>query len=164
MLIAFAGTYYLMTEGDIFRFSWEGKQGDIYLFFNAFFYGAYLIIVKPLMTKYKPLTVAFWIFLFGAIVVIPIGWSQFEAIQWHTFTPIIWWVVAYVILGVTCIAYFCNIYALNTVSPTIVSSFIYLQPIIAGIVALSMGSDTVESWKIIAGVMILIGVYLVTKK
>lgn len=164
LLIAFAGTFYLIAAGDILNFQWKGKSGDILLFFNALFYGAYLIIVKPLMEKYKPFTVAFWIFLFGAMVVIPVGWSEFELIQWNTFTPKIWWVVAYVVGAVTCIAYFCNIYALNTVSPSIVSSFIYLQALLASIIAISMQADKIYTWKVIAGAMILIGVYLVNTK
>jgi len=161
--IKFIG-FYLIAKGDILNFQWTGKKGDILLFLNALFYGAYLIVVKPLMKKYKPFTVAFWIFLFGAIVVIPAGWTEFGEIEWHTFHPAIWMTVTYVVLGVTCIAYFCNIYALNTVSPTIVSAFIYMQPLFASIIAIYMGSDQLELWKLLAGVLILVGVFLVTYK
>ncbi len=45
-----------------------------------------------------------------------------------------------------------------------VTVFIYMQPLIAGIFAIIMGSDTVTVVKILASALIFLGVYLVTKK
>ena len=45
-----------------------------------------------------------------------------------------------------------------------VTVFIYLQPLIAGIFAIIMGSDAVTVVKILASALIFLGVYLVTKK
>ena len=44
-----------------------GVKGDILIFLNATSYGLYLILVKPLMSKYSPITVLKWIFTFGLI-------------------------------------------------------------------------------------------------
>ena len=37
---------------------------------------------QTLMQKYKPITVISWVFLFGFIYVIHLGWNEFQAIEW----------------------------------------------------------------------------------
>ena len=107
--------------------SWEG---DLLILINAFAYGVYLVAVKPLMSKYHPLTIISWVFLFGMLFVLPVGINQVMEINWaeldrHHIQGII-----YVIVGTTFLAYLLNIYSLNKVSPVVVSIYIYLQPLI----------------------------------
>jgi len=45
-----------------------------------------------------------------------------------------------------------------------VSTFLYIQPVIAVVFAIIMGRDTINSVKLIAASLIFVGVYLVTKK
>ena len=106
-------------------------QGDFMILLNATSYGLYLVLVKPLMLKYKPLTVIAWVFAFGALFVLPIGWQQMVEIDWSSFKTSNWYGVAYVIVGTTFLAYLLNIYALRYVQPTVVSIYIYLQPLLA---------------------------------
>lgn len=106
-------------------------QGDLMILLNAASYGFYLVLVKPLMAKYKPLTVIAWVFLFGAAFVLPIGWQQAAAIEWSSFHPPHWQGVAYVVIATTFLAYLLNIFALRHVQPTVVSIYIYLQPLLA---------------------------------
>ena len=70
----------------------------------------------------------------------------------------------YVVIGTTFMTYLLNIYALKTLSPTVIGSFIYLQPIITIIFALLTDNDTLDSTKIIACALVFIGVYLVSIK
>jgi drug/metabolite transporter (DMT)-like permease len=93
-------------------------------------YGFYLVLVKPLMSKYRPLTVISWVFAFGAIWVLPIGMKQALAVDWDAFQIADWQGLAYVVLGTTFMVYLLNIYALRIVQPTVVSIYIYLQPIL----------------------------------
>lgn len=106
-------------------------QGDLMILINATSYGFYLVLVKPLMSKYKPLTIISWVFLFGAFWVIPIGGKQAMAIDWSAFETMHWQGLAYVILATTFMVYLLNVYALRHVQPTVVSIYIYLQPLLA---------------------------------
>jgi drug/metabolite transporter (DMT)-like permease len=45
-------------------------RGDALILVNATSYSVYLVLVKPLMSKYKPLTVISWVFTFGLLYVI----------------------------------------------------------------------------------------------
>ena len=66
-----------------------GVWGDLLIFLNASSYGLYLISVKPLMSRYHPITVIKWVFTFGLLGVIPFGISQFSAVNWVMPTSIL---------------------------------------------------------------------------
>ena len=104
--------------------------GDTLILINALSYGIYLVVAKPLMKKYRPLTVVTWVFIIGAVFVIPVGWDQTTQILWSDLTPSHIRSIAYVILGTTFLAYLLNIIALNLVAPVVVSIYIYLQPLL----------------------------------
>ena len=76
----------------------------------------------------------------------------------------IYFKVGFVVLFTTCITYLFNLFALSKLKPTTVSVFIYLQPVIATIYALIVGSDQLNIIKIIASILIFFGVFLVTKQ
>ncbi|WP_336067708.1 EamA family transporter [Mesoflavibacter sp. CH_XMU1404-2] len=79
-------------------------------------------------------------------------------------TPYIWFSVIFVVVGATFGTYLLNPLALRHLRASTVTVFIYMQPLIAGIFAIIMGSDTVTVVKILASALIFLGVYLVTKK
>ena len=138
--------------------------GNFLVFVNAASYGLYLVLVKKLISKYNPITFIKWFYLFGLILVIPFSFIEFIEISWTTMPTDIYLKVGFVILFTTCITYLFNIYGLSKLKPTTVGVFIYLQPVIATIFALSMGSDSLNLVKMGASVIIFLGVYLVTKQ
>ena len=158
------GAIVLITNGGQLSLNKEHFCGNIMVFFNASSYAVYLVLVKPLMQKYKPITVISWVFLFGILFVIPFGWSDFQDIQWATMPSGILWRVAFVVVGTTFLAYLFNIYGLKTLNPSTVSTYIYLQPVLASIVAIIASSDSLDLTKICSTVLIFLGVYLVSHK
>ncbi len=138
--------------------------GDVYVFLNAASYGTFLVIVKPLMTKYHPFTIIKWVFLFGLIPVIPAGYSELAAVDWALLDTSAWLIVGYVLLFTTYLAYALNTYAMRSVEPSVVGYYIYVQPICATTIALAMGSDHLTWIKIVAGLVTFAGVYLATVK
>jgi drug/metabolite transporter (DMT)-like permease len=131
---------------------------------NAISYGFYLIIVKKLMDKYNAFTFVKWIYLFGFIMVLPFGWSQFNAVNW-TLVPIaICWKIAFVVVISTFLTYLLNLLSMKELKPTTVAVFIYLQPLFATVFAISLGKDELSLVKIGSAALIFIGVYLVTMK
>lgn len=164
ILIGLSGALLLISRGqDLSSLFDRGKSlGNLLVFVNAASYGAYLIVVKPLMRKYKPLTVIRWVFTIGLIYVIPFGAPQLPGTQWSSFPTTIWIEVGFVVVGTTFLAYLLNVYALKTVASTTVSFYIYLQPFFATLVAISLGEDQL-TWIIgISAILIFSGVYLVS--
>lgn len=136
--------------------------GDAMILINALSYGIYLVSVKPLMAKYEAMTVIKWVFTFGCVMVFPFGYDQALEVDWANMPTSIVWSVLYVVICVTFLAYFLNVFAMKTVSPSVVSAYIYVQPVLAGALSLALGMEKLHWIKILSAVMIFSGVYLVS--
>ncbi|MFP4844739.1 DMT family transporter [Winogradskyella sp. PE311] len=138
--------------------------GNLLILLNAISYSIYVILIKKLTAKYHPFTFIKWLFLFGLIILIPFGYNELDAVEWQSFKPYTTFSVLFVIIGATFGTYLFNPIALNKLKASTVGIFIYLQPVIAGLFALAMGVDFIDAVKIIAMLVIFLGVYLVSKK
>jgi drug/metabolite transporter (DMT)-like permease len=107
--------------------------GDLFILVNATSYGLYLVMVKPLMQKYTAVTVMSWSFLLGLLLVLPFGWSEVVEVQWSALTVPVWSALAFVVFMVTFVAYLMNTWALAVVSPSVVGTYIYMQPVLAAV-------------------------------
>ena len=139
--------------------------GNILFIVNSFAYGLYLVLVKPLIEKYNVINLLKWLFLLAIFMNFPVTIGEFSRVDW-TNLPIKEAVLpmVFVVVGTTFCTYLFNAYALRTLSPSTVSSFIYLQPIVGIIYAVSTKSDTLSFVSVIGMILIFIGIYLVTKK
>jgi len=145
-------------------FSFGGSAtlaGDIMVLINCISWAVFMVMVKPLMLKYKTVTVTKWVFTFGLIYVLPFGWNQLQQFHPGTTDGISWLCISYIVIASTFIAYFLNNYALAELSPSIASTYIYLQPVIAAGIAVALKQDKLDSVKIISAILILAGIYLV---
>lgn len=138
--------------------------GNSFFLLNASAYAGYLIIIKPLTAKYNIFTLMKWLFLIGLVLSTPFTYNQFVEVTWNELPWFAIWRMIYVVIGTTFMTYLLNIYALKTLSPTVIGSFIYLQPIITIIFALITANDFLDSTKIIACSLVFLGVYMVSQK
>ncbi|MEE3035507.1 MAG: DMT family transporter [Bacteroidota bacterium] len=138
--------------------------GNILFLINSTSYAGYIIVVKPITNKYHPITLLKWLFVIGFVLSLPITIKEFNEIIWVSLTPNIIWRILFVILGTTFMTYLLNIYALKRLPAATVGAFIYLQPLIAISFAVLTGNDMLDLIKLSGCLMILSGVYLVSKK
>jgi len=137
--------------------------GNFLVFINAVSFSIYFVIIKQLTNKYHPFTFIKWLFLFGLIMVTPFGFNEVCEIDLNTFEPYTYFSVGFVIIAATFGTYLLNPLALRELKASTVSTFLYFQPVIAGVFAIMMGSDSLSATKVIAAILIFIGVYLVSK-
>ena len=137
--------------------------GNLLLVCNALTFGIYLVIITPLTRKYHTITLMKWMFLFGFFLTIPFTFQEFSEIQWVGMPFGAIWRIGFVVLGTTFLVYLLNVYALKILSPTVVSSLVYVQPVIAISFALFTGNDQLNSTKIISFILVFLGVYLVSR-
>ncbi|MDQ2974801.1 MAG: DMT family transporter [Acidobacteriota bacterium] len=159
--LAAAGVIYLV---DPLRasFSAQTTLGNILIVINSLSYGAYIAVSRDLFRRYGALNVITWLFLFGAIVTLPIAAYSWGADALGSVSRGAWLTVAFIILVPTVGAYYLNSWAVTRVSPSTVAVYIYLQPLMAfGLAPLVLG----ESWNsrtIVACALIFAGVAVVT--
>jgi drug/metabolite transporter (DMT)-like permease len=171
VILGATGAIVLITASDRGIGSGSSILGDTMCLINAISYGVYLVMVKPLMAKYSPITVITYVFMFGMLVVLPIGMPQFLAISWNTITQSQWIGIGYVVIATTFLVYLLNIFALKHVSASVASSYIYLQPVMAVLFGYLFhyiftgfpNPGTITPLKIVCALAIFTGVYLVSK-
>jgi len=173
VLLGAAAALVMITSGSEAQFGGSTMRGDLFVLINSATYALYLVMAKPLMQKYKPITVITMVFSFGLLFISswPPVWQEMGQISWGTIPPKVYWEIGFVIFGVTFLTYLFNIFALKYVSPTVSSTYIYSQPVFAGFFAwllLSfLGKDYVQDItgiKIICAVVIAFSVWLVGKR
>ncbi|MCY4216061.1 MAG: DMT family transporter [Flavobacteriaceae bacterium] len=137
--------------------------GNLLLIGNALTFGIYLVIITPLTRKYHTITLMKWMFLFGFFLTLPFTYGEFSEIQWIGMPFDAYWRIGFVVLGTTFLVYLLNVYALKILSPTVVSSLVYVQPVIAISFALLTGNDHLNLTKVVSFLLVIVGVYLVSK-
>lgn len=138
--------------------------GNMLFIVNATSYGLYLILVKKLLEKYHPFTLMKWMFGIGLIITLPITYSEFTEIQWVQLPMEAIGAIAFVIIGTTFLTYLFNVFALTQLKASTVGVFMYLQPLIGILFAIAVGKDNLTLIKLLAIVLVLMGVYLVSKQ
>jgi drug/metabolite transporter (DMT)-like permease len=165
IFIGLIGAILLITLGNSSAETTANNNlGNFLVFVNAASYGLYMVLAKNLIHKYHPLVFVKWLYLFGLVYVIPFGLLEFMEINWQTMPTDIYWNIGFVIVFTSCVTYLFNLFGLSKLKPTTVSVFIYLQPVIATIYALIVGSDSLNLVKICSTLLIFLGVFLVTKQ
>ena len=164
IILGLIGTAFLILYGKSVGNATNASLGNFLVFVNASSYGVYLIIVKKLMEKYNAFNFAKWIYLIGFIMVLPFGWSQFEAIDWVSMPIAIYWKIGFVVVFSTFLTYLLNLLSMKELKPTTVAVFVYLQPFFATVFAIGLGKDELSLVKIASAVLIFAGVYFVTIK
>jgi drug/metabolite transporter (DMT)-like permease len=164
ILIGATGAILIILSAGEISFRSNTFLGNLLVLINASSYGLYLVLVKPLMQKYNAFTIMKWLFTFGLVLVFPFCFHVFKSSDFTTIPLNIWFSILFVVFATTAIAYFLNNYSLKTVSPTVTGIYIYLQPVIASIVSIILGKDRLRLVDVIASVMIIAGVFLVSRR
>ena len=139
--------------------------GNLMFVINSSTYGLYLIFVKKLVEKYNIITLFRWLFLIAIFLNLPVGLLEFKNVEWShlpfwdAILPMI-----YVVVGTTFLTYMFNAYALSKLKASTVSSFVYLQPIVGIIYAITTDNDSLTVLSVLGMILIFMGVYFVTKK
>ena len=164
VLLGLVGAGILILNNGEIDLSNNLRTGNILVLINASSYAFYLVIVKPLMTRYNPITILTYVFGFGMLFVLPFGYDELWNINWNIMPKTIFWQVIFVVFCTTFLAYLFNAYALKNLNPTTVSIYIYIQPVLASVFAVFWGIDKINNEKITSALIIFIGVYLVSQQ
>lgn len=127
-------------------------------------FACYLVIVKKLTQIYHPFTFIKWMYTLGVLMVLPFGLPEVLEMQFTKIPTSGYLSIAYVVVFVTFGTYLLNIYAIKILKPTTVAVFVYFQPLLATIIAIITGTDSIDVIKIAAALFIFAGVYMVSKK
>jgi len=122
-----------------------------------------LVRVKRIAHIYKPITINKITFTFGTLYMLPIGGWALLHTDFQAFTPNVTAKVVYVLFFTSFLVYLLNSYAVKKAGPTLAGLYIYLQPVMASIIAVLLGADTLTVTKVATMTLIMGGVFLATR-
>lgn len=145
-------------------FSSTTTLGDILIVINSLSFGIYVATSKAVVTRNGAFRSMMWVFIFGAILCVPVGAWSFTTLDISTITPLIWLLIFYLAVISTTVPYLLNAWSLARVNPSTVAVFIYLQPLIGFLLAVAFLGEHIDLKFVIAAILIFAGVFLVSKK
>lgn len=137
--------------------------GIILMLINGLAFSLYLGAFRPVIAKYSIITFMKWIFLFSAVMSLPLSCKEIVTLQWSSIPQVQLWELAFLIICATCICYFLIPLGQKRIRPTLVSMYSYVQPIIATAISIIAGMELLSWQKIIAAAMVFLGVFVVSQ-
>ncbi len=135
----------------------SGALGNFLIVVNMIAYSLYLVSARDILHRYHPLTVITWIFIFGAIGLLPFGLlpviNEFPTTSLDARLIMIW-----IIALPTVTAYYLNMWALTKVESSVVSTFVYLQPVMTALMAMPILGERPSVRMLPAAALIFAGV------
>ena len=126
-------------------------------------FAIYLTVFKSLISRYSPITIMKWMFLFATIVCYPFCHNALVQTEFTSFSTSVILRIAYVVILSTFFTYMLIAIGQKVLRPTTFSMYNYLQPIVASFAAVIIGMDTFGIEKALATVLVFAGVYIVTQ-
>ena len=166
ILIGFLGIFLVISKGvfsvSIFRFG--STFGDILVLFSALTWTAFTVGGKGFLSRFSPLAAITPIMIVGCLITLPFTWLKWEwNILFHL--SLTGW-MSILFLGVFCsgLAYLFWYSALEKKDSSIVGMCLYLEPLVTLIGAYFLLNEEIRWVTLVGGGMILLGVYLATRK
>lgn len=138
-------------------------MGIFLMFLNSLSFSLYLGIFKPVIAKYSVVTFMKWIFLFSALMSLPLSFREVFSFEWTRIPAVQMWELGYLIVFATFMSYFLIPFGQKRIRPTLVSMYSYIQPIIATVISIILAMDILTWQKLLAALMVFAGVFIVSR-
>lgn len=156
LVLALSGVLSLIGVGSL-------DPGAMLVALNSLSYSAYVVLSRDVVLRVGALRSVTWIFTYAALMFAPFGMSSMIA-QVPQFTARGAILVGYIVVMPTIVAYLLNAWALARSSATLVTVYIYLQPLIAATLAYVQLGHGVTKRAAIAAPLILLGLGVVASR
>jgi drug/metabolite transporter (DMT)-like permease len=135
MLLAGAGALVLLNAE---RFEWGSRyfRGNLLILANGFSYSLFLVLSRPILSRYRALGFVAAIFRWGALPIVLAAIPALLHFSPRDASPTAWWSLAAVVVFSTVIPYFLNSWALARTEASRVAAYVFLQPAIAAALAM----------------------------
>lgn len=160
VIVSFAGAVVVIVAGGVGKSGSDNLLGDLLAVASTICYAFYLVILEGPTKRYRPVSMLRWVFLFAAIpaALLCIGIDNIPL--WHAdaFKP--WFLIGFILLCPTFIAYFLVPPAEKRIGSELVSLYQYLLPVFATVTAVIMGLDSLKWIQVVAMAVIVGGMVL----
>lgn len=137
--------------------------GDLLCAASSLSFAIYLTAFKRLINTYSPVTLMKWMFLFSAMLSLPVCWRDVAAVDYRAIGWDVWLRLVFIVCGATFLTFLLVPIGQRFLRPTVLGMYNYMQPAVAALVAVAAGMDTFGVTKGLATVLVFVGVWIVTQ-
>ncbi|MGZ3688630.1 MAG: DMT family transporter [Bdellovibrionota bacterium] len=156
---AFTGVLVIRKVEEI-SFSDRTLIGDLLTVLNCFSFAIFLTVSKKFLMKQDPIWFTAWLFIYGAIGLTLAALPDYRTFHFPEMTPSMIGCLLFAVLGGTLLAYLLNLWALANTRTTQVALFIYLQPVVAALLAFFLYGELITPRTMLASFLIFSGLIL----
>lgn len=158
------GTLIVIVGGSLsLQLNIDFLVGSLILLLTPILWTAYSLTGKRAIEKYNPFLVVAYASVLGGLLLIPFSLAENSIGQILTLSTSSW--IALLYLSSTCslLGYYIWFYVLKRVGPAVTSSFLFVEPLVTALLAVTFAGEEITISIIVGGLIIFTGVYLITK-
>ena len=159
ILIAFAGVTLIALEHGV-AFEAPSLAGDLLTMCGVLAFAGYTVWGKPVLKEYGPYDATALAFLTGGALILIVTLPAALRQDWAAVTPGAAACLGFVVIFSTIVAYILYYEAVSRLEPSKVAAFMYLQPIVAAIVAYVFLGERFSAAFLAGGILVLGGVLI----
>jgi drug/metabolite transporter (DMT)-like permease len=163
--IAALGAFIVIAGGTV---SLAGDQkfllGSLILLFTPVLWATYNLLAKNMIDRYSPFLIAVYVNVLGGLCLVPFSLAEHSFHQIFTMSLNSWLAILFLAVACSLLGYFIWLYVMKQAGPTITSSFLFAEPVITTIFAVTFVGDRLGTFIPAGAFLIFIGVCLVTRK
>ena len=158
--VAFGGVVLVASEHGARSAGAATLMGDLITMGGGLSFAAYTVLGRPVVRDLGPLRTTALAFAGGGTAILIVAAPAAFRQDWHALTPAALSGLVYVVVGATVLAYLLYYLALDRLVPSKVAAFMYLQPVVAAVVAWFVAGEPLTPRFFAGGGLILAGVLL----
>jgi drug/metabolite transporter (DMT)-like permease len=163
IIVAFAGLFFLISEGDITSIDLISNKGDFLVLASSFTWGAYSMVNKKISLAYPPLMTILYLFIIMAVILLPVTANRETLFRLEHLSSISW--ISILFLGIFCsgISYVLWAQSLKDMDSSKVGAFLYLEPFVTVFSAWIFLRENITLIMLVSGIIIILGVIIVNR-
>jgi drug/metabolite transporter (DMT)-like permease len=163
IIIAFAGLFLLISNGDFTSIGFISNKGDFLVLASAFTWGVYSMVNKKITLTYPPLMTILYLFIMMAILILPVTANGETAYRLEHLSLIGW--ISVLFLGIFCsgISYILWAQSLKNMDASKVGAFLYFEPFVTVFSAWIFLHENITLLMLVSGIIIIAGVIIVNR-
>lgn len=163
--IAAMGTLTVIMGGSLsFAKSTDFMLGSLILLSTPFLWAAYTLLGKRVMENNDAFVVVAYVNVLGGLFLVPFSAAETSLSLALNMGFGDWLAILYLALTCSVLGYYIWFYVLKQVGPAVTSSFLFAEPLITVLFAVTFVGEQVNLFILGGGLLIFTGVYLVSKK
>ena len=163
--LCFAGAMVLAAESGFgSSFGSETLLGDGITLASVIGYAVWVVTAKKIIAKYDTITICYFNFLTSAVCLLPFAFYAVPRVDWSHVGWAGWAGLAFMSVCSSVIGYLIYFWALRHMEASRVAATVYIEPIMAMLLAIMILGERLTAHLLIGSVLILGGVYITERE